>query len=346
MSNTIPKQDVSRGHDPSRGLAMLTTALGPSIAAMLEAPDTIEVIANPDGRLWLEQVGKGRVATPHRLEASETERVIRLVATLTGAEVNRDTPIVSAELPPRGERFEGVLPPVSRGPCFAIRKPAGRVFTLDDYQASGVITAEQATTLRAAVRDHANIMVAGGTGSGKTTLANALLHEIAQLGERVVILEDTRELQCAAEDVVALRTQPGSVSLSDLVRSTLRLRPDRIVVGEVRGPEALDLLKAWNTGHPGGIATLHANSASAALSRLEQLTMEVCETPPRALIAEAIDLIVFVERGGPAGRRIPEILAPKGLIRKAPDPNAPRPGGRGADAPEPGKSEPTNRSEP
>ena len=168
-------------------------------------------------------------------------------------------------------------------------------------------------------------MVAGGTGSGKTTLANALLHEIAQLGERVVILEDTRELQCAAEDVVALRTQPGSISLSDLVRSTLRLRPDRIVVGEVRGPEALDLLKAWNTGHPGGIATLHANSAQAALSRLEQLTMEVCETPPRALIAEAIDLIVFVERGGPAGRRIPEILAPKGLPLQAPDPIAPQP---------------------
>ena len=291
---------------------MLTTALGPSIAAMLDAPDTIEVIANPDGRLWLEQVGKGRIATPHRLEASETERVIRLVATLTGAEVNRDTPIVSAELPPRGERFEGVLPPVSRGPCFAIRKPAGRVFTLDDYLASGVITPTQAATLRAAVRDHANIMVAGGTGSGKTTLANALLHEIAQLGERVVILEDTRELQCAAEDVVALR-----------------------------GPEALDLLKAWNTGHPGGIATLHANSAQAALSRLEQLTMEVCETPPRALIAEAIDLIVFVERGGPAGRRIPEILAPKGLPLQAPDHIAPQPGARGANA-----LVSTNRSEP
>jgi type IV secretion system protein VirB11 len=325
---------------------MLTTALGTEVAAMLEAPDTIEVIANPDGRLWLERAGKGRIATPHRLEASETERVIRLVATLTGAEANRATPIVSAELPPRGERFEGVLPPVSRAPCFAIRKPAGRVFTLNDYEASGVITPEQAATLRRAIRDHANIMVAGGTGSGKTTLANALLHEIAQLGERVVILEDTRELQCAAEDVVALRTQPGSVSLSDLVRSTLRLRPDRIVVGEVRGPEALDLLKAWNTGHPGGIATLHANSAQAALSRLEQLTMEVCESPPRALIADAIDLIVFVERGGPAGRRVPEILAPKGLILQAPDPIAPRPGVRGADAPEPGKREPTNRSKP
>ncbi len=308
--------------DPTRGLAMLSTALGPSIAAMLEAPDTIEVIANPDGRLWLEQVGKGRVPTPHRLEAAETERVIRLVATLTGAEANRDRPIVSAELPPRGERFEGVLPPVARGPCFAIRKPASRVFTLDEYVDLGIASAEQGDRLRRAVRDRANIIVAGGTGSGKTTLANALLHEIARLGERVVILEDTRELQCAADDVVALRTQHGSVSLSDLVRSTLRLRPDRIIVGEVRGPEALDLLKAWNTGHPGGVATLHANSAPAALARLEQLTMEVCETPPRALIAEAIDLIVFVERGGPAGRRIPEIYAPKGLPPSSQEPDA------------------------
>jgi len=308
--------------DPTRGLAMLSTALGPSIAAMLEATDTIEVIANPDGRLWLEQVGKGRVPTPHRLEAAETERVIRLVATLTGAEANRDRPIVSAELPPRGERFEGVLPPVSRGPCFAIRKPASRVFTLDEYVALGIASPEQGERLRCAVRTRANIIVAGGTGSGKTTLANALLHEIARLGERVVILEDTRELQCAADDVVALRTQHGSVSLSDLVRSTLRLRPDRIIVGEVRGPEALDLLKAWNTGHPGGVATLHANSAPAALARLEQLTMEVCETPPRALIAEAIDLIVFVERGGPAGRRIPEIYAPKGMSLPSQEPAA------------------------
>ena len=308
------------GHDPSRGLAMLATALGPSIAAMLDASDTIEVIANPDGRLWLEQVGKGRIPTTHRLDGVEIERVIRLVATLTGAEVTRDKPIISAELPPRGERFEGVLPPVSRGPCFAIRKPAGRIFSLDDYAAAGVLTSDQAATLKAAIAQRANIIVAGGTGSGKTTLANALLQEIARLNERVVILEDTRELQCAAEDVVALRTQPGSVSLSDLVRSTLRLRPDRIIVGEVRGPEALDLLKAWNTGHPGGVATLHANSARAVLARLEQLTMEVCETPPRALIAEAIDLVVFIERGGPAGRRISEIFAPK--LTPAQDPIA------------------------
>jgi P-type conjugative transfer ATPase TrbB len=297
--------------DPARGLAMLATALGPALSAMLEARDTIEVIVNPDGRVWVERVGRGREATDIRVEAAETERAIRLVATLTGAEVTRLKPIVSAELPPRGERFEGVLPPVAKGPCFAIRKPAGQVIRLDQYVEGGIVTNEQASALKSAISNRANIIVAGGTGSGKTTLANALLSEIASLNERVVILEDTRELQCAAEDVVALRTQPGSVSLAQLVRSTLRLRPDRIIVGEVRGAEALDLLKAWNTGHPGGIATLHANSARAALARLEQLAMEACDSPPTALIAEAIDLVVFIERGGPAGRRISEIYAPK-----------------------------------
>jgi type IV secretion system protein VirB11 len=297
--------------DTSRGLAMLATALGPAISGILLASDTIEVIANPDGRVWAERIGRGREPTDLTLEATEAERVIRLVATLTGAEVTRLKPIVSAELPPRGERFEGLLPPVARAPCFAIRKPAGRIFTLDDHVSQGVVSVGQRQALKEAVASRANIIVAGGTGSGKTTLANALLAEIATLSERVVILEDTRELQCAAEDVVALRTQPGSVSLSDLVRSTLRLRPDRIVVGEVRGPEALDLLKAWNTGHPGGIATLHANSASAALTRLEQLAMEACTTPPTALIAEAIDLVVFIRRGGPAGRVLSEIYAPR-----------------------------------
>lgn len=297
--------------DPSRGLAMLATALGPSIMAALDAPDTIEVMANPDGRVWIERHGAGRGPLDLTLAAAHVERVIRLVATLTGAEAHRERPIVSAELPPRGERFEGVLPPVSRSPCFSIRKPAQVLFRLADYVAAGIMTPEHKTALEGAIEARANILIAGGTGSGKTTLANALLAEIAALNERVVILEDTRELVCAAEDVVALRTRAGVVSLSDLVRSTLRLRPDRIIVGEVRGPEALDLLKAWNTGHPGGIATIHANSASAALSRLEQLCMEVCERPPTALINEAIDMIVFIARGGAAGRVVAEILAPK-----------------------------------
>lgn len=297
--------------DPSRGLAMLATALGPQVMAALDAPDTIEVMANPDGRVWIERHGLGRGPLDLTLAAAHVERVIRLVATLTGAEAHRERPIVSAELPPRGERFEGVLPPVSRAPCFSIRKPAQVLFRLADYVAAGMMSAGHKTALENAIREHANILIAGGTGSGKTTLANALLAEIATLDERVVILEDTRELVCGAQDVVALRTRAAAVSLSDLVRSTLRLRPDRIIVGEVRGSEALDLLKAWNTGHPGGIATIHANSARAALSRLEQLCMEVCDRPPTALIEEAIDLVVFIARGGPAGRIVAEILAPK-----------------------------------
>ncbi len=175
-----------------------------------------------------------------------------------------------------------------------------------------IVTPVQAEILRKAVRDRRNLLIAGGTSSGKTTLANALLAEVAGLGERVVLIEDTRELQCAAPDCVALRTKPGVVSLSDLVRSTLRLRPDRIIVGEVRGPEALDLLKAWNTGHPGGIATVHANSARAALYRLEQLIQEAIAMPPRRLIVETIDIVVFIAGRGLA-RQVQAIAEVKDL---------------------------------
>jgi type IV secretion system protein VirB11 len=204
------------------------------------------------------------------------------------------------------------LPPVSLSPCFAIRKPATTTFRLSDYVKAQIASPAMAKTLMAAVTDARSILIAGGTGSGKTTLANALLAEIAGLEERVVIIEDTRELRCDAKDSVTLRTKPGVASLADLVRSTLRLRPDRIVVGEVRGAEALDMLKAWNTGHPGGIATVHANSARAALYRIEQLIQEAVATVPRRLIAEAIDLIVFIKGRGPA-RRIESIAELEGL---------------------------------
>ncbi len=235
-------------------------------------------------------------------------------------EAHGANPIVSAELPPRedgvaGERFEGLLPPVSMAPCFSIRKPAKRIYTLDDYVSDRIMLAAQADALRLAVAERKNILVAGGTSSGKTTLANALLAEIAKLDERVILIEDTRELQCAARDCVALRTKAGVVSLADLVRSTLRLRPDRIIVGEVRGLEALDMLKAWNTGHPGGIATVHANSAQSALYRLEQLVQEVVVSVPKRLISEAIDLVVFISGRG-VSRRIETIAEIRGL---APD---------------------------
>jgi type IV secretion system protein VirB11 len=290
---------------------MLRTAMGPVIAAALADPLVIEVMVNPDGTLRLDRLGEGRVDTGERLEAAEAERIIRLVASHVRAEVHANNPIVSAELP-SGERFEGLLPPVALAPCFAIRKPAARVYRLADYVADHIMMPIQADALRKAVRDRRNILVAGGTSSGKTTLANALLAEMAGLDERVILIEDTRELQCAAPDCVALRTRRGVVSMADLVRSTLRLRPDRIVVGEVRGSEALDMLKAWNTGHPGGIATVHANSARSALYRIEQLCQEGIVTVPRRLIAEAINLVVFIHGRG-TGRRIETVAEVTGL---------------------------------
>jgi type IV secretion system protein VirB11 len=306
-----------REESRDRRRTMLRTAMGPAIADALADPLVIEIMVNPDGILRLDRLGEGRSETPSKLTAAEIERIIRLVASHVRQEVHADNPIVSAELPSRdeglaGERFEGLLPPVAVAPCFTIRKPAKRIYTLADYVADRIMLPRQADELRAAVEKRRNILVAGGTSSGKTTLANALLAEVAQQDERVILIEDTRELQCAARDCVALRTKSGVVSLADLVRSTLRLRPDRIIVGEVRGAEALDMLKAWNTGHPGGIATVHANSAHSALYRLEQLVQETVQTVPRRLIAEAIDLVVFISGRG-VSRRIETIAEVTGL---------------------------------
>jgi len=299
-----------------RRRTMLRTAMGPAIAIALADPLVIEVMVNPDGVLRLDRLGEGRSETSAHIAPSEVERIIRLVASHVRLEAHAGNPIVSAELPAEdgiaGERFEGLLPPVSAAPCFTIRKPAKRIYTLDDYVSDRIMTPAQAGLLRRAVAARKNILVAGGTSSGKTTLANALLAEVAQLDERVILIEDTRELQCAARDCVALRTKAGVVSLADLVRSTLRLRPDRIIVGEVRGPEALDMLKAWNTGHPGGIATVHANSAQSALYRLEQLVQEAVITVPRRLIPDAIDVVVFIAGRG-VMRRIETIAEMQAL---------------------------------
>ena len=296
----------------ARGARMLRTALGPSIAAWLEDPAVIEVMLNPDGRLWVDRLGEGVSDTGELLTAADGERIVRLVAHHVGAEVHARSPRVSAELPEGGERFEGLLPPVVAAPAFAIRKPAVAVFTLDDYAAAGIVSATQAEALRDGVAARANILVAGGTGTGKTTLVNALLAEVARTTDRIVLIEDTRELQCAAPNLVAMRTKDGVVSLSDLVRSSLRLRPDRIPIGEVRGAEALDLLKAWGTGHPGGIGTIHAGTALGALRRMEQLIQEAVVTVPRALLAETIDLIAVLVRDG-AGRRLAELARVEGL---------------------------------
>jgi type IV secretion system protein TrbB len=311
MSDGTDKRTSSFAAVHDRQTRMLRTAMGPVIAKALEDPEIVEILLNPDGSLWFDRLGAGRAPSGTQLTPQDAERIIRLVAAHVRLEVHAGAPIVSAELPESGERFEGVLPPVVRAPSFAIRKRAIGVIPLAQYVVDNVLSEDHALALRRAVHERRNILIAGGTSTGKTTLANALLAEMASTGDRVILLEDTVELQCMADDHVPLRTKPGVASMSELVRSTLRLRPDRIVIGEVRGPEALDLLKAWCTGHPGGLATVHASSAAGALTRLEQLIQEVVVTVPHALIAEAVDLVVFIAGRG-RSRRVEELVRVNG----------------------------------
>lgn len=295
-----------------RLVCMLKTALGPHVGALLADESVIELMLNQDGKLWADRLGRGREFTGHMVAPANAERIIKLVASSTSAECNEANPILSAEFPGCGSRFQGLLPPVVTAPVFSIRKKALMIFTLDDYVAQQILNLPQKELIEEAVRGRKNILIVGGTGTGKTTFANAILNEIAKTGDRIVIIEDTLELQCSAPDSVFLRTRDGLVTMNDLLRATLRLRPDRIVVGEVRGGEALTLLKAWNTGHPGGLSTVHANSAKGGLTRLEQLVQEAVVTVPCELIAEAIDLIVHIDRFG-NGRKVREIVGVKGV---------------------------------
>jgi type IV secretion system protein TrbB len=306
----------------TRSQRMLRSALGPLLLARLDDPGVAELMVNPDGRVWLDRFDAGLVDAELTLSAADAERIIRLVAHHVDAEAHAGRPRLSAELPGTGERFEGLMPPLVAAPAFSIRKPARQLFGLDDYVRSGVMDAGQAAILAAAVRERRNILVAGPTSSGKTTLVNALLAKVAESGDRVILCEDLRELQCAAPNLVAMRTVDGVAGLTELVRSTLRLRPDRIIIGEVRGGEALDLIKAWGTGHPGGVATLHAGSALGALLRLEQLIQEAVVTVPRGLIAETIDLIAVLSGRGRQRRLIDlarlEGLSPDGAYQLSP----------------------------
>lgn len=298
-----------------RLICMLETALGPNIGSLLSDNTVIELMLNQDGKLWADRLGRGREFTGHIIQSADAERIIKLVASATGSECNEMKPILSAEFPGSGSRFQGILAPIVTAPVFSIRKKALMIFSLDDYVAQKILSPDQKELIESAVRTKKNILIVGGTGTGKTTFANAILNEIAKTGDRIVIIEDTLELQCTAPDTVFLRTRDGLVTMNDLLKATMRLRPDRIVVGEVRGGEALSLLKAWNTGHPGGLATVHANSARGGLTRLEQLVQEAVVAVPRELIAEAVDLVVHIDRLG-NGRQIKEIIKVDGVKDK------------------------------
>lgn len=290
-----------------RLIRKLEHALGEAICAALIDDLVVEIMLNPDGRLFIERLGSG-VAEIGEMSVSAAESIIGAVAHALQTEANAECPIISGELPIGGHRFEGLLPPVVTRPSFSIRRRVSQLICLADYVAKGAMTTSQEIAVRNAISMRLNILISGGTGSGKTTLANAIIAEIAATApaERLVVLEDTAEIQCTAQNTVALHTS-DEIDMARLLKSTLRLRPDRIIVGEVRDGAALTLLKAWNTGHPGGVTTIHANTALLALRRLEQLTAEVSQQPMREVIGEAIDLVVAVERT-PAGRRIREVI--------------------------------------
>jgi type IV secretion system protein VirB11 len=290
----------------ARRAAALASALRP-IMAFLEDKEVVEIMLNADGVVWIDRLGKGMSETRARMTPSEAERMLRLVATEMLVELNALAPSLAAKLPaPYSARLQASIPPIVEAPTFTLRKPASIVFSLDDYVAKGILQPRHRDALVAAVRDHQNILIGGGTGSGKTTLANALLQVVAQSDDRVLIIEDTPELQCTAKNKVQVLVQPKIHSWRDAVMAAMRYRPDRILVGEVRDGSALELLKAWNTGHPGGLATVHANDTRAMLDRMCQLIEEVVHPAPRALVAQTVNLCVHIrrDRQHPSGRSI------------------------------------------
>jgi type IV secretion system protein VirB11 len=297
-----------------RKLEALRHALGPVVLEALQEPAVVEIMANPDGRIVLDRSVEGRRDTGSVLSAESRERSVRLIADYMGESVARETPHLAGVLPGTGERFQGLMPPLVAQAAFSIRKRPSVIWSLDDYVRDGVMTARQAGALRRATLERRNIVISGGTGSGKTTLANAVLAEPSFSGDRVFLIEDTPELQCSAWDVVAVLTRrEPALGVADLVRDALRMRPDRIVVGEMRdGAAALETLKSWNTGHPGGLSTVHANSAEDVPRRIEDLILEVAAAPSRRMIAQAMERIVHIHRT-PAGRRLAAVLAVVGM---------------------------------
>lgn len=281
--------------------------LGADIYNALRDESVIEIMLNSDGRVWVDKLGEGMKSIA-KMSAPNALALMGTIADSLDTVVTKIQPILEGELPIDGSRFEGLIPPVVAHPTFTIRKKAVMVFTLDDYVAQSTMTKKQRELIKQCIKAKKNILVAGGTGSGKTTLTNAIIAEMVAVtpDDRLVIMEDTAEIQCTAENAVILRTSID-IDMQQLLKATMRLRPDRIIVGEVRGAEALALLKSWNTGHPGGIATLHANSCDSALVRLEQLIAEAgVHADMKMLINETVDLVIFIEKTS-HGRKVSEI---------------------------------------
>lgn len=302
----------------SRVVDLLRDSLG-ACGVLLDDPQVVELMANDDGRVWIERAGQSRcVMTEYTLSVTQRMNILRVLAGRMELVCNALTPRLSTILPETGERFQGFVPPIVAAPGFAIRRPALRVFLLEDYVQDGIMTEAQAQTLRAVVEGHRTVLIGGSTGSGKSTLVNALLAVMAAMEERIVTLEDTPELQCPAPNTLRLYTRPGIATMQDLVQDTLRVRPDRIIMGEVRGIEAVDLLEALGTGHPGGLCTVHAGSAAGVLSRLVQLVRraQIPEEVARDMVGAVRPVIAYIERT-PTGRILKDLVAIEGYANGA-----------------------------
>jgi type IV secretion system protein VirB11 len=326
LFNTFPM------HEQQQRLEVkLRRELGDQILRLLDDNLAEDILLNPNGSLWVKRMGQG-FSRIGEMAAAQAASALGTIAAWRGTVLNHERPILETELPLDGSRFEGIVSPVVRQPVFAIRLRPRKIFSLADYESDGIVTdgtdplnqlrrrddfldgvhgLKHGDVIRAAIRARKNILIVGSTGSGKTTLVNALLDSLSQLtpNDRVISIEDTTELQCPVENYLDLRAV-GGVTMLDCLRACMRLKPTRIVVGEVRGAEAHTLLKAWNTGHPGGAATVHANDALSGLIRLESLVAEATSAPQQALIAEAVDLVVFVDEESAikAGRKVREVL--------------------------------------
>lgn len=291
----------------------LQRALGPLVCELLADPGVQQVMLNPDGTLWAKHTGH-QMEIAGTLPASHADSLIKAVASTLRTPINGLNPIFECELPfSEGSRFEAIIPPVVASPIFSIQKKAARIFSLDDYVDKDMLTEYQRDVIKTAVSSRRNILIAGGTATGKTAFANALIDHMARANpqDRIVIIDNTSELVCSAKNSVLLSTVEH-VGMTRLLQATVRLRPDRIVVSGIRDGAALPLLKAWNTDHPGGAATIHAPSACAGLVRLEQLVNESTATPMHPLIAETINLVVAINRTPYFGSRIHEVMYVKG----------------------------------
>lgn len=289
------------------------------IEALIRDPGISDILVNGSSGVFVEERGEMRHVPGVRIPERTLQVALKNIARSLGDDISEEKPLLDARLPD-GSRVAAVLPPCSvGGATLAIRKFHGHIYTAEELVRVGSLAPEALKVLSAAVEAHKNILISGGTGTGKTTLLNALASFIPER-ERIIIIEDVSEIQVAHPNLVRLearREQPGlpAVTIRDLLRTTLRLRPDRILLGEVRGGEAFDLLQALNTGHSGSLSTLHANSAGQALARFTTCVLQSgIELPYRAVrgnIAEALDLLVHIERR-PGARFVRQVLAVTG----------------------------------